>query len=71
MNSANIQMDSAKFRKMMFLYNAINDGWSVKRQHDSYVFRKKHEGKQEVFLDTYLTTFVSTNLDAGSLLSNK
>jgi hypothetical protein len=71
MNSANIQMDSAKFRKMMFLYNAINDGWSVKRQHDSYVFRKKHEGKQEVFLDTYLTTFVSTNLDTGSLLSNK
>jgi hypothetical protein len=64
-------MDSSQFQKMVFLYNAIQDGWTVKKQNESYVFRKKHEGKQEVFLDTYLSTFVKTNLDMCSLLSPK
>ena len=64
-------MDSSQFQKMVFLYNAIQDGWTVKKQNESYVFRKKHEGKQEVFLDTYLSTFVKTNLDMYSLLSPK
>jgi hypothetical protein len=64
-------MDSSQFQKMIFLYNAIQDGWTVKKQNESYVFRKKHEGKQEVFLDTYLSTFVKSNLDMCLLLSDK
>jgi len=66
-----LQMDSSQFQKMVFLYNAIQDGWTVKKQNESYVFRKKHEGKQEVFLDTYLSTFVKSNLDMCTLLSAK
>ena len=66
-----LQMDSSQFQKMIFLYNAIQDGWTVKKQNESYVFRKKHEGKQEVFLDTYLSTFVKSNLDMCLLLSDK
>lgn len=68
---SNLEMDSSQFQKMVFLYNAIQDGWTVKKQNESYVFRKKHEGKQEVFLDTYLSTFVKSNLDMCSLLSVK
>lgn len=65
-----LQMNSAQFQKMAFLYNALQDGWTIKKQDNSYIFRKKHEGKQEVFLDTYLNTFVKSNLDICSLLSS-
>ena len=67
-----VEMGSDQFQKMTFLYNAIQDGWTVKKQKqtDSYVFTKKHEGKREVFLDTYLETFVRTNLNMKHLLHN-
>ena len=65
----NVKMESSQFQIMMFLYNAIQDGWSVKKTNNSYVFRKKHEGKQEIFLDTYLSTFVKSNLNMHTLLS--
>lgn len=57
-----VEMDSATFQKMVFIYNAIHGGWTVKKQHESYIFKKKHEGKQEVFLDSYLSTFIKSNL---------
>ncbi len=69
-NVVPIQMNSAQFQKMAFLYNALQDGWTIKKQDNSYIFRKKHEGKKEVFLDTYLNTFVKSNLDICSLLSS-
>ena len=69
-----VEMGSDQFQKMTFLYNAIQDGWTVKKkkekQTDSYVFTKKHEGKREVFLDTYLETFVRTSLNMNHLLEN-
>ena len=67
--NSSIQMDSIQFQKMTFVYNALQDGWTVQKHEDSYIFRKKHEGKKEVFLDTYLSKFVNSNLDMGSLLS--
>ena len=65
-----VQIDNIKFQKMMFLYNALNDGWTVKKKNGSYIFKKDHEGKKEVFLDTYLTTFMKDNLDIRNLLIN-
>jgi hypothetical protein len=67
--NSSIQMDAIQFQKMTFVYNALQDGWTVQKHEDSYIFRKKHEGKKEVFLDTYLSKFVNSNLDMGSLLS--
>ncbi len=61
-----VQMDSSTFQKMLFIYNAIQSGWNVKKQNESYVFRKKHEGKHEVFLDSYLNTFIKSNLTLDS-----
>ena len=34
-----------KSKKMIFIYNAIENGWSVKKSKDSFIFTKKHEGK--------------------------
>ena len=46
-------IDNLIFQKMKFVYNAINDGWSVKKRNDKYIFAKKHN---------YLFDFVNTNL---------
>jgi hypothetical protein len=63
-----LNIDFVKFQKMMFLFNAIDDGWTIKKKDDSYIFKKNHEGKKEVFLETYLNTFMKDNLDIKKLL---
>ena len=53
---------------MLFIFNAVNNGWSVKKKVDSYIFIKDHEGKSEVFSDDYLQSFITSNLDIDKLL---
>jgi hypothetical protein len=63
-----IQFSKKEFQKMIFIINAIEKGWSVKKIEDSYIFTKKHEGKKEIFQNDYLEKFVETNLDITKLL---
>ena len=65
----NFKVDSIKFQKMLLLFNSIEQGWSVKKRGDSYVFSKNHEGKKEVLEDTYLLKFMKTNLDLNKIIS--
>ena len=65
----NIKIDNIKFQKMLFLFNAIEEGWSIKKKNNSYVFSKNHEGKKEVFEDNYLDCFMKTNFDIKSIIS--
>jgi hypothetical protein len=64
----NLKVDAIKFQKMLLLYNTIEDGWSVKKNNDSYVFKKKHENKREILNDSYLLQFMKTNLDLTRLI---
>jgi hypothetical protein len=57
-----IQFSKKEFLKMIFIINAVEDGWSVKKIADSYIFTKKHEGKKEIFQNEYLEKFIGTNL---------
>ena len=50
------------FQKMNFIMNAIETGWSVKKNDDNYIFTKKHEGKREVFMSDYLEKFIDKNM---------
>jgi len=68
-NNKIISIDSMTFQKMMFLYNSINDGWTIKKRNDSYIFSKNHEGKREIFQDSYLMSFMKNNLDIHKILS--
>ena len=58
-NEKNLEIDKIKFQKMIFLYNALDNGWSIK---------KNHEGKKEIFNETYLSTFMKDNADINKLL---
>ena len=56
------KMERKTFIKMNFIYNAIQDGWTVKKRDGTFVFQKKHEGKQQIFEPDYLETFIETNM---------
>ncbi len=55
---------AAKMNKriMMFVMNALDDGWSVKKEDERYIFKKKHENKKEVFMESYLEKFILKNM---------
>ena len=62
------EIDKIKFQKMVFLYNALDNGWSIKKRNDSYIFTKNHEGKKEVFDEQYLSIFMSENININNIL---
>jgi hypothetical protein len=64
-SSKNIQMDRKKFQKMVFITNALEDGWTVKKSQDSYIFTKKHENLREIFQENYLENFIIDNVKGG------
>lgn len=63
-----LEIDKVKFKKMVFLFNALDNGWSIKKRKDSYIFTKNHEGKKEIFDETYLSIFMKDNADINNLL---
>jgi hypothetical protein len=70
-NTNIIKVDSKKFQKMIFIMNALDKGWKVKKvlnQEDKYIFIKKHYEDKEIFLDSYLERFTEENLDLDSIL---
>tara|TARA_B110000285_G_C14865969_1_gene486865 strand:- start:230 stop:475 length:246 start_codon:yes stop_codon:yes gene_type:complete len=69
LDNNNIKVDVIKFQKMIFLYNAIDQGWSVKKRDDSYIFTKNHEGKKEIFENSYLLKFMKSSLDITKIFS--
>jgi len=65
-NSSDI--DVIKFKKMVFLYNALDNGWSIKKRKGAYVFAKNHEGKKEIFDEAYLSIFMKENMNINNIL---
>ena len=58
----NKDIDYITLEKMKFLYNALETGWTVVKKDDKYVFNKKHEGENEIYLDSYLQQFILANI---------
>jgi len=54
-------LNTIETHKMMFVMNALEQGWSVKKRGDNYIFKKKHEGKKEVWKKDYLERFIINN----------
>jgi hypothetical protein len=62
------EIDTIKFKKMVFLYNALDNGWSIKKRKGAYVFAKNHEGKKEIFDEAYLSMFMKENMNINNIL---
>jgi len=63
------KLDFVRFQKMIFLYNALENGWSIKKRKEKYIFIKNHEGKKEIFDETYLSSFMKQNMNINNVLS--
>ena len=74
LDNSNYDFDKIKLSKMSFIYNAINDGWTVEKQlnnnDEKYIFKKKHENKKEIFSNNYLEKFINKNLNNKNTLDN-
>ena len=68
-NEKSLEIDKMKFQKMVFLFNALDNGWSIKKRGDSYTFTKNHEGKKEIFDEAYLAIFMKDHADINKILS--
>ena len=62
-----VSLDSIIAQKMSFIYNALEDGWEIKKKGDNYVFKKPHHNRREVFLDSYLEQFLMKNMDISKI----
>ena len=62
------KIDFITLQKMVFIYNALEKGWNVKKNQNSYIFKKNHEGKKEVYLDDYLKHFMTENFDINKIM---
>ena len=63
------EINHIKLQKMAFLYNALEDGWTINKRNNCYIFKKNHEGKKEVYLDDYLRRFMKDNFNLEKLFS--
>jgi len=61
------KLEKPVIRKLLFLSNALDQGWSIKKEKESYVFTKKHENKREVFKENYLENFLISNFSNKTL----
>ena len=61
-NDLDAEIDQIKFKKMVFLYNALDAGWTIVKKEDKYIFNKKHEGEKEIYLESYLQDFIINNM---------
>ena len=65
----NVEIDKVTFQKMAFIYNALDEGWCVKKKEINYVFTKNHNNDKEVFIEKYLARFMKGNIDINKVLS--
>ena len=57
-----LESKNIKNKKKEFIWNALEDGWEIRKKENSYIFSKEHEGKKEVFSESYLRAFIVKNL---------
>jgi hypothetical protein len=62
-----IQISKKQIKKMIFIQNALDQGWTIKKSDDSYIFTKKHENRREIFQENYLETFLISNFSKDIL----
>jgi hypothetical protein len=63
----NLPTEVVHFQKMLFVFNALLSGWTVKMvDNDKFEFKKDRKN-QEVDLDNYLRTFVLQNLSVDNI----
>ena len=53
---------------MAFIFNSVEEGWTIQKKEGTFIFSKKHEGKKEMYEEEYLNTFLRSNLNLEKIL---
>lgn len=65
-----LKISKKSFQKMIFLMNALENGWKIYKKEGLYVFSKKHNNKKEIFDDNYLSSFIEENINFENIKMN-
>jgi hypothetical protein len=67
------KLDMLKIQKMIFISNALNNGWSVRKiESNKYEFSNTISSvTKEVNLESYLKQFISHNININNLMFRK
>ena len=66
-NSHFESINKKQYQKLLFISNTLDNGWTVKKESNKYVFTKKHENKKEVYQERYLEEFILENNNSSLL----
>ncbi len=67
-----VYTDKKLFSKMVFIMNALEQGWKVKKirnKKDKYIFYKNVDDTKDSNCVSFLETFVNDNMSAEKLLT--
>jgi hypothetical protein len=67
LENKNLKINYQNLQKMAFIYNALENGWEIKKNKDKYIFVKKHNGKKEYIHESYLNRFIEQNFNMENL----
>lgn len=63
--------DMLNIYKMTFIYNAVMNGWTVKKlKNNNFEFmNNKEELKKEFYLDNFLEDFINSNFNIDKIIT--
>jgi len=65
-----INSEVLQFQKILFIYNTILSGWTVRlKSNNTFEFKKNNEN-QEVDLNSYVQNFILENLNINNIREN-
>jgi hypothetical protein len=68
-NNVDLNVNASKLHKMIFIFNALENGWTIKKKNKKYIFLKNHENKREIFSEDYLASFIKDNSNINNIFS--
>ena len=61
-NNYRFEVDNKFQQKLLFIYNALENGWEIKKSGNKYILKKENNEDKQVYLDNYLDKFIKTLL---------
>lgn len=67
-NFTDLEISMEKYGIMCFIYNVVEDGWSIKKENNNYIVSKKGvDERQKMDDDNYLEEFVYKYINLKSI----
>jgi len=67
---SDLKIDNKEFHKLIFIYNALQDGWTIKKREERYIFTKHNNKDKEVYMDNFLKKFIIKNFNIDKFIES-